>query len=173
MKINRGRKFSGADRRQSHRLKPSDVPFLRSVSFNQGSEVHVLNISRGGMLLETDVRLRPRTRILVQLTTNRGIFETAGNVLRCAIVSLKEGPTYRSAISFENPFHLMDGIGANTAEQYQNAKSMATADRDESILRSQPATPCDKTEQDIAILTVVANDACDATFYQDLMQNNW
>jgi hypothetical protein len=163
MIMNKVRKIFGSDRRQSHRLKPADIPFFKSVAYNRGSEAQVVDISRGGMLLETGVRLRPQTKIWVELTTSRGVFETAGQVLRCFIVSLKRGATYRSAISFENPFHMMDDIENNPAKQFRDRESASAANFDEFAPGLFQTTFCGKEDQDVAFLTIVANDGCDAS----------
>ena len=111
MKRNKG-DLSEANRRQYLRLKPSAVPFLKSVVFNQGLEAQVVNISRGGILLETDERLKPQTEILLKLVTTYGVIRTEGLIIRSAISSLNRIPRYKSAIAFEQPFHMLDDLPA-------------------------------------------------------------
>jgi hypothetical protein len=114
------RTFSGSDRRQAPRLNPSAVPFLKSVTFNQGTEAQVIDISRGGMLLETDVRLRPFMKILLKIVTSSSIFKTTGCVLRSTIVSINGNPRYQSAIAFEDSFQMMDKLKLSQEMQSSN-----------------------------------------------------
>ncbi len=104
-----------SDQRRWPRLKPSSVPFLNSVTFNQGSEVHVIDISRGGMLLETEVRLRPEMKIHLKLLTSDGLIKLDGSVVRSSVASLQGVPKYRSAIAFDHPFHMLDDMSEQPA----------------------------------------------------------
>ena len=74
----RRRRADGSDRRRSPRLKPADLPFLKSVEFSKGSKIEIINISRGGLLLETVSRLGPDLKIHVKIVTTEGIFEVEG-----------------------------------------------------------------------------------------------
>jgi hypothetical protein len=162
MTINGKKVYPGSNRRLFPRRKPTDVPFLQNVTFNEGSEARALNISRGGMLLETCVRLRPQTKILMKLTTNRGTFETIGHVLRCSIVSLKTGPHYHAAISFEKPFRMMNRLADYPAEQFQDTKFAATDDLSKNDLESFQMAQSVEAELSMAILTIHVNDPGDA-----------
>jgi hypothetical protein len=158
MTINGKKGHPGFDRRLSPRRKLSDVPFLQSVTFNDGSEARVLNISRGGMLLETRVRLRPQTEILMKLATNGGTFETIGHVLRCSIASLKTCPHYHAAISFEKPFRMMNRLADHPAKQFQNTEFAAPEDLSKNDLESLQTAQGVEANQQTAILTIYAND---------------
>jgi len=168
----KSRKFSGSDRRLHPRLNPSSVPFLKSVAFNQGSEVQVIDISRGGMLLETDVRLRPQMRILLKIVTTQGAFKIAGCVLRSSVASLKGTPRFQSAISFEQPFHLMDDLGDKPAVPSELLRESKAPVLPHGSDHQEPARiVADKTsDEDLAILTLVADDG----FLQESLKlNNW
>ncbi len=104
-----------SERRRWPRLKPSAVPFLKSVTLSQGAEVQAIDISRGGMLIETEVRLRPQMKIFLRLVTVDGIIKLEGSVVRSSITSLTGAPKYQSAISFEHPFHMLDDISEEPA----------------------------------------------------------
>jgi hypothetical protein len=149
--------FPISDRRLSPRYPSSDVPFLQNVTFDEASDVQVLNISRGGVLLETGVRLCPQTKIWMELTTRGGIFETQGQVLRCSITALKEKPNYQAAISFEIPFHLMDSLSNIPAESFPNTKSAATM-QSQNNPQSVQTAPGGDADHDVTTLRVVAHD---------------
>ncbi len=87
-------------------LKLSGVPFLKSVA--DGSEIQVLEISRAEMLLETEARLLPQTKIQLKLVTREGLIHVNGSVQRSSMASLHDVPQYHSTITFESPFQGVD-----------------------------------------------------------------
>lgn len=109
------KKISDEERRRWPRLKPSAIPFLKGVALSQGTEAQAIDISRGGMLLETEVRLRPQMKIHLKLVTSEGVVKIEGCVLRSSITSLNGVPKYQSAIAFENPFHMLDDLSEEHA----------------------------------------------------------
>jgi hypothetical protein len=156
-------------------MKPSAVPFLKSVSFSQGSEVHVVNISRGGILLETEVRLRPQMRILLKLVTNEGVVKIEGRILRSAISSLQGIPLYRSAIAFEHPFDMIDDLSVEPTEQTHKSKPESAENGMIDIGSDQPSLQPDvgggQLSENAAVLTVVAKDGM--SLQEMLKQNDW
>ena len=173
MKRNK-RDLSEANRRQYIRLKPAAVPFLKSVAFNQGFEAQVVNISRGGILLETDVRLRPQMKILLKLVTTEGVIKMEGQIIRSSISSLNGVPRYQSAIAFEHPFHMLDDLSAELEEQNQESLPVSTTpsviDTSGDSLPKEfiPGSPLDR---DSVILTVIAQEGVSAQDMFDL--NDW
>ncbi len=105
-------KTPDAERRRWPRIKASSVPFLKRVILGQGTDVQAINISRGGMLLETEVRLRPQMKISLKMVTSDGIIKMEGSVVRSSITSLTGTPKYQSAIEFDHPFHMLDDLSA-------------------------------------------------------------
>ena len=89
-------------------------PSLKGAYLVSGSEVNLINISRGGALLESAERLAPSTRISLRLITTEGIKQLYGQILRCSISHLNGGLRYRSAVSFEQEFPLQT---VNTAAE--------------------------------------------------------
>jgi hypothetical protein len=166
------RDSSESSRRQHPRLKPSCVPFLKSVIFNQGCEAQVVNISRGGILLKTEVRLRPQMKIFLKLVTSDGIITMEGHVLRSSISSLDGVPRYQSAISFEHPFNMLDDLSSELEEQKQESQPKSTSVIDTTNdLPSMELIPGSKLDRDSAILTVIAQDGISA---QDMFKlNDW
>ncbi len=153
------------------RLKPSSVPFLKSVSFSQGGEVQIIDISRGGMLLETEVRLRPQMKIHLKLVTSNGIVNLDGTVLRLSITSLKGAPRYQSAIAFQNPFHMLDDlsekpelVSPETQPEFSQAPAFESSELAASpVLGNNAESP--------AVLTLVVPDK---TFlFEMFKQNDW
>jgi PilZ domain len=168
------RDLSAANRRQYVRLKPAAVPFLKSVAFNQGFEAQVVNISRGGILLETDVRLRPQMKILLKLVTTEGVIKMEGQIIRSSISSLNGVPRYQSAISFEHPFHMLDDLSAELEEQKQESLPESTMLSEIDAANETPRMeliPGSILAGDSAVLTVIAQDGMSM---QDMFElNDW
>lgn len=163
------------NRRLYPRLAPSAVPALKSVSFSQGDEVNVVDISRGGILLETEVRLRPQMKILLKLVTSEGILKVDGHILRSSICSLKKIPLYKSAIAFDKPLEFIDKFDRMSAEQKGEGSEAPETLKMEEIHRNQPSTQTDTGndpfDDDTAILTVTAQDGVSLQEMCDL--NDW
>ena len=99
-----GQDFS--DRRTSPRLPPSAFPALKSACLSTGSDVTLINISRGGALLESNERLAPSSRVSLRVITTQGTIVLHGRILRSMISDLKDKPRYRSAVVFNREFPL-------------------------------------------------------------------
>jgi hypothetical protein len=164
-------KNPGSERRRWPRLRPSSVPFLRGVTLSQEIQVTAIDISRGGMLLETEVRLTPQMKIHLKLVTSDGVLNLEGSVLRSSISSLAGVPKYQSAVVFEHPFHMLDDLSAETA-----------ADRPESEAASgkspggnQLASKSGRSEfsGSSAVLTFVAPDTPGSYLLEMLELNDW
>ena len=155
---------SELNRRQWPRLRPESVPFLKSVDFSQGSEVRVVNISRGGILLETEVRLRPQMKIFLKLVTTEGVIKMEGTILRSSISSLNGPPRYQTAVSFLHPFHMLDDLSAAMAESAEKTGEPSSETIEPPIIDvdgEQPILQLDSGSTIIdesPILTVVAQD---------------
>jgi len=163
------------NRRLYPRLTPSAVPALKSVSFSQGDEVKVVDISRGGILLETEVRLRPQMKILLKLITSEGILKVDGHILRSSICSLKKMPLYKSAIAFDKPLEFIDKFAQIPAEQKDQGSEAEETLKMEGINEDQPSIQTEfgngPFEDDIAVLTVTAQDGVSLQEMCDL--NDW
>jgi len=102
-------------KRKYARISPENTPSLKGIALTQGTTARVVDISRGGALIETDVRLCPQTKIGFKVLMTQGDFRITGSVLRSSIKSLK-GPIYQSAIVFENPLTILDDLEPAGAE---------------------------------------------------------
>jgi hypothetical protein len=161
-------------KRQWPRLNPSDVPYLKRVTINQGTEAHVIDISRGGVLLETDVRLLPQAKIMLKVITTEGTFTITGSVLRSSIKALGKAPTYQSAIVFENPLTLFEDLGKKEETQPNTALSDPT-DMFETSALSYPnqISPDHSADTDPAVFTIIAPDGLGIYFNDSLKLNDW
>jgi len=171
----KNKQFSGSNRRRWARHPLSDVPFLRSVTNNQGLEVKVIDISAGGMLLETEQRLRPQMKIMLKLVTSEGLFGISGSVLRSSISSLKGIIRYQSAIAFDHPLQMLDHLKDEPVEVSQSAaKSEVPATFPGSNLQPMPQTAVGSQQsENPAILTVTTNDVPGRPLHKVYRLNNW
>jgi hypothetical protein len=66
--------------------------------------VRIVDLSRGGALVEGERPLRPGARVHVQVVVRAGTFSVTARILRCAVSALdpSAGATYRGALQFEN-----------------------------------------------------------------------
>jgi hypothetical protein len=165
-----------SDQRRWPRLKPSSVPFLKSVSFNQGSEVQVIDISRGGMLLETEVRLRPEMTLHLKLLTSDGLIKLDGSVVRSSIVSLQGAPKYRSAIAFNHPFHMLDDLSEEPAEAASTevqpeSSALAASAQGSDLPLSKPVMG--QFDESSAVMTFVALDMPGSALADIFKRNDW
>jgi len=101
-------------KRKYARLSLENTPSIKGIALTQGNTARVVDISRGGALIESDVRLCPQTKIGFKILTEKGDLRVSGSVLRSSIKSLQGTPIYQSAIVFENPLTILDDI--NPAE---------------------------------------------------------
>ncbi len=176
MTYDRRKRDEEADRRRYPRLKPSDLPFLKKVEFSKGSKIEIINISRGGLLLETESRLGPDLRIQVKIVTTEGVFEVEGTTLRSSVFSLKGVPRYRTAIIFKKPFELMDKIKdiSKQAVQEKVSEVVVTGTADEmNGQQSQPGHPGNGDKKVPAVLTVVASDENGICLNETFTLNDW
>lgn len=170
----RKRSFDGADRRQWRRLAPKDIPSLKGVSINQGTEARVIDISRGGMLLHTVFRLRPDMKILLKILTTKGIFKISGIVLRSSIQSISGPPLYESAIAFESPLTVLDDLVAAPAPARDPGRApVPDILEDFGDLGPSASMRGEYTREDPAVLTVLAAAGFEADLDKMLQMNDW
>ena len=153
---------TGRDRRKYPRLKPSEVPGLKSAELSQGAEIEIVNISRGGMLLETGTCLGPEFKIILKVVTDKGPLRIDGVVLRSTIYSLKGRPLYRSAVKFKQPFELLDESMILEPEKTN----------DETLSQQQSEADNDEIKTP-AILTIMQSDEGGFQLTEQFSLNNW
>ena len=67
-----------------------------------GALAHVVDLSSGGALIETDWRLLPGMRVEMQVGEPVPLFRVAGRILRCHVALLdRERIRYRGALMFD------------------------------------------------------------------------
>jgi hypothetical protein len=92
-----------SNRRLHERLKASDLHWLQGARLKYGAAVRVLDISAGGMLLETEKALTPDSNVVVELAGPESPILIPSRVLRCRAASLGDILTYQGACAFKRP----------------------------------------------------------------------
>jgi Family of unknown function (DUF6982)/PilZ domain len=105
-----------SNRRLHERLKASDLHWLRAARLKYGAAIRVLDISAGGMLLETENALAPDTNVVVELTGPESPILIPSRVLRCRAASLGDVLTYHGACAFKRPLAIPE-LAAKLAVQ--------------------------------------------------------
>lgn len=97
-----------SERRGHMRLSVADVRWLRSARVKYGPDVRVLDISAGGIFVETEGQLRPDAHIVFELCGPINSILVPSKVLRCRVASVAEVMRYRGACAFERPLDIPD-----------------------------------------------------------------
>jgi hypothetical protein len=101
---------SGANRRTAPRLPPESFSAPISVSVNSFDDLSLVNISRGGALLQSRQVLRLNIKIALKISVGGKIYKVTGRVLRSNIVGLHGGVQYHSAVIFDEEFSAIDEL---------------------------------------------------------------
>jgi hypothetical protein len=95
------------ERRASARMPALTIEGLERARLRPGRTAHIVDLSAGGVLIETDWRLMPGMRVELQLGEPVALFRVAGRVLRCHVALLdRERIRYRGALAFEEQLPL-------------------------------------------------------------------
>jgi hypothetical protein len=105
------------ERRAAPRTHTLEEHGIRAARVRAGRDAAVLNVSAGGILIDTLHRLLPGTTIELQLLVGEQRADVRGRVLRSAVSCLGHGLVlYRGAIAFERalPSITVDGYAVPT-----------------------------------------------------------
>jgi hypothetical protein len=90
------------ERRASPRVLALTMAGMERARLRPGRMAHIVDVSAGGALIETDWRLLPGTRVEMQLGEPVPVFRVAGRVIRCHVAALeRERIRYRGALMFD------------------------------------------------------------------------
>jgi hypothetical protein len=98
-------KLARSNRRVHRRLPASDLQWLQTTRIKYGPEVRVLDVSTGGIAIETDYELKPDATMVFELAGRDGGVLVPARVLRSEKLN-RERPLYRSACAFKRPLDL-------------------------------------------------------------------
>jgi hypothetical protein len=90
------------ERRASPRVPGLAMAGIERARLRPGRTAHIVDLSAGGALIETDWRLLPGMRVEIQVGEPIPLFRVAGRILRCHVALLdRERIRYRGALVFE------------------------------------------------------------------------
>jgi len=119
--------YEDSERRGHMRLGRDDVRWLRSARLKYGPDVRVIDISRGGILVETDgQQLRPDANIVFELAGPTNSILMPSKVLRCRAASFDEVMRYQGACAFKRPLEIPDLIKRAVARNTATMGSLAS-----------------------------------------------
>lgn len=89
--------------RRAHERAADEWTQTAKASLRAGCPLSIVNISRGGALVEGTQPLRPGTRVLLQIVTPSAAFGLSAVVVRCGVgaLSADDGVMYRGALRFD------------------------------------------------------------------------
>ena len=107
---------SAVDRRQTRRHRHVDEHGIVSTRVGPGYSAKLIDVSAGGALIDTSLRLLPGTTVELQVETRFDRASVRGRVLRCAIVRLRPSwVCYRGAIGFDRHLPWLLAVGLEIA----------------------------------------------------------
>jgi hypothetical protein len=116
------------DRRGEVRLSAEDASWLRGARLKYGPDVRVIDISAGGILVESDTALDPQSNVVIELSVRAKTMLLPARVLRSKITTRVPKARYQTACVFKRPLSI-DTL-AHVAEdkaQTQNAQDKPAA----------------------------------------------
>jgi hypothetical protein len=91
------------DRRAAARVSGLLIPGMNRARLRPGLTAHIVDLSSGGALIETDWRLLPGARVELQFGESPASVRAAGRILRSHVALLgHERIRYRGAVAFED-----------------------------------------------------------------------
>jgi len=136
---------SAKDRRAQVRLSAEDASWLRGARLKYGSDVRVIDISTGGILIESDgAPLAPQSNVVFELSAQTGTILMPARVLRSQPA---EGSTRtQTACAFKRSLSVdavAPPLAMNHRRQYQRLRAHrgSASSRDSAAARWYAATP--------------------------------
>jgi hypothetical protein len=115
-----------SNRRIHERVKASDLHWLRGARIKYGAEVRILDISAGGVLLETASELTRDANVVVELSGPESAILIPSRVLRCRRATLGEILKYQGACAFKRPLTIPE-LAARQKPEATAARAVAAA----------------------------------------------
>jgi hypothetical protein len=97
-----------ADRRTHLRLPAEDVLWLQGVRIKYGAEVRVIDISAGGVLVETESELKADSTVVFEVSGADSTMLVPSRVVRCTPVTNGGMTRYQTACAFKRSLSLHD-----------------------------------------------------------------
>jgi hypothetical protein len=114
-----------ANRRTHLRLSADDVLWLQGVRIKYGADVRVVDISAGGILVETASEIRAETTVVFEVTAAEATQLVPARVVRSSRVDYNGLERYQTACAFKRPLSIpgVTSDEANAADSEAPAKA--------------------------------------------------
>ena len=120
-----GAELTGLDRRLHTRLSASQVTWLKQVRLKYGPIVRLVDVSSGGMQIETlGHPLEPGSTLALELGRTADTVTVPAQVIRCHVAGLLPQTVYRGALAFKRPIDVPEDDsfdGLDTVPAYEPA----------------------------------------------------
>ena len=95
--------MSAMERRRARRRARAEEHGIVAARVRPGYEVAIVDVSAGGVLIETVLRLLPGATVELHLETRTRHASVRGSIVRCSVVRVRStGVCYRGAVAFEH-----------------------------------------------------------------------
>ncbi len=166
--------FSGPGTRRWPRYALPEVPSIKGIHSDAGCKIKLLNLSRGGVLLQTRKRLPRGMTLHITFNTSEGTVPLPGLVLRSFISSPRGIPEYQAAVAFERPLQIYEespeSFVAATAGLLSPPRNLCAPERSHS---SDDSFHCEETPMIAAFLAVAPPLAANAPPDELSGLNDW
>jgi hypothetical protein len=133
------------ERRASRRVRLDQIREVTGIRICSES-VEVINASRGGLLVDSELRLAPGTQCRVEILWNETPVRVRARVLRCRVVVLSAtGLRYQIALGFDTPLDFLDSEDGRRDPHQATAlvsDAFSQATDDASAIDLDPALAC-------------------------------
>ncbi|HTY63560.1 MAG TPA: hypothetical protein VMG30_15035 [Acidobacteriota bacterium] len=102
--------FSGPGTRRWPRINISEITSIKGIRLISGARIRIVNMSRGGVLLQTRRHIARGTEIDLILNMAEGTVQLTGWVLRSTFSSKKGIPQYHAAVAFNHILNIFDEL---------------------------------------------------------------
>ena len=110
---------SGRDRRSEVRLSAEDATWLRGARLKYGADVQVIDVSKGGILIEADgTAPANRASVVFELSGPKDTILAPARVLRSQVLRDGSYPRYQAACEFRRPLSV-DALAVVTKERQE------------------------------------------------------
>jgi hypothetical protein len=115
-----------SNRRLHERIKASDLQWLQRARLKYGADIRVVDISAGGILLETESALAPAANVVLELNGLQSPILVPARVLRCRLATPGDILTYQGACAFKRPLTIPELTRSLAAQSPRSAAPLAS-----------------------------------------------
>jgi hypothetical protein len=103
--------LSGRERRVHRRISREQLSIKAEVRIPSRPPISLVDLSSGGALIDLPFQIRPDSQVKLELVTRSDRLTLPVRLLRCYVVSLKDGVRYQAAGEFREELHLPELLG--------------------------------------------------------------